>query len=141
MMEKRTLALDVGDRRIGMAISDLMGWTAQPLYTIHRTQEEEDLQNIVEVIKQHDVGTIVCGLPKNMDGTIGFQGEKTAQFMQELQKLISPEIKVVFQDERLSSKSAKQVMHASGTKKKNKKNVIDTIAAVFILETYLMRKG
>ena len=62
------------------------------------------------------------------------------QFVEQLQQLIPPEIKVVFQDERLSTKSAKQVMHTSGVKKKNKKNMIDTIAAVFILETYLMKK-
>ena len=140
MMEKRILALDVGDRRIGMAMSDLLGWTAQPLYTIHRTKDEEDLGKIVEVIKQYDIGTIVCGLPKNMDSTVGFQGEKTMQFVEQLQQLIPPEIKVVFQDERLSTKLAKQVMHTSGVKKKNKKNMIDTIAAVFILETYLMKK-
>ena len=140
MMEKRILALDVGDRRIGMAMSDLLGWTAQPLYTIHRTKDEEDLGKIVEVIKQYDIGTIVCGLPKNMDSTVGFQGEKTMQFVEQLQQLIPPEIKVVFQDERLSTKSAKQVMHTSGVKKKNKKNMIDTIAAVFILEKYLMKK-
>ena len=139
-MEKRILALDVGDRRIGMAMSDLLGWTAQPLYTIHRTKDEEDLGKIAEVIKQYDIGTIVCGLPKNMDGTVGFQGEKTMQFVEQLQQLIPPEIKVVFQDERLSTKLAKQVMHTSGVKKKNKKNMIDTIAAVFILETYLMKK-
>ena len=139
-MEKRILALDVGDRRIGMAMSDLLGWTPQPLYTIHRTKGEEDLGKIVEVIKQYDIGTIVCGLPKNMDGTVGFQGEKTMQFVEQLQQLIPPEIKVVFQDERLSTKSAKQVMRTSGVKKKNKKNMIDTIAAVFILETYLMKK-
>ena len=139
-MEKRILALDVGDRRIGMAMSDLLGWTAQPLYTIHRTNDEEDLGKIVEVIKQYDIGTIVCGLPKNMDGTVGFQGEKTMQFVEQLQQLIPPEIKVVFQDERLSTKSAKQVMHTSSVKKKNKKNMIDMIAAVFILETYLMKK-
>ena len=139
-MEKRILALDVGDRRIGMAMSDLLGWTPQPLYTIHRTKDEEDLGKIVEVIKQYDIGTIVCGLPKNMDGTVGFQGEKTMQFVEQLQQLIPPEIKVVFQDERLSTKSATQVMHTSGVKKKNKKNMIDTIAAVFILETYLMKK-
>lgn len=117
MMEKRILALDVGDRRIGMAMSDLLGWTAQPLYTIHRTKDEEDLGKIVEVIKQYDIGTIVCGLPKNMDSTVGFQGEKTMQFVEQLQQLIPPEIKVVFQDERLSTKSAKQVMHTSGVKK------------------------
>lgn len=139
-MEKRILALDVGDRRIGIAMSDLLGWTPQPLYTIHRTKDEEDLGKIVEVIKQYEIGTIVCGLPKNMDGTVGFQGEKTMQFVEQLQQLIPPEIKVVFQDERLSTKSAKQVMYTSGVKKKNKKNMIDTIAAVFILETYLMKK-
>ena len=139
-MEKRILALDVGDRRIGMAMSDLLGWTAQPLYTIHRTKDEEDLGKIVEVIKQYDIGTIVCGLPKNMDSTVGFQGEKTMQFVEQLQQMIPPEIKVVFQDERLSTKEAKQVTHTSGVKKKKKKNMIDTIAAVFILETYLMKK-
>ncbi len=135
------MALDVGDKRIGLAISDLMGWTAQPLYTLHRTCEQEDLQKIKKTVLEYKPKVIVIGLPKNMDGSIGFQGDKTMEFAEKLKNILSEDIPIVFQDERLTTKSARNVMNMAGTKKKNKKNMVDTIAAVFILETYLMKNG
>ncbi len=140
-MDNRIMALDVGDKRIGLAISDLMGWTAQPLYTLHRTCEQEDLQKIKKTVLEYKPKVIVIGLPKNMDGSIGFQGDKTMEFAEKLKNILSEDIPIVFQDERLTTKSARNVMNMAGTKKKNKKNMVDTIAAVFILETYLMKNG
>lgn len=136
----RTMALDIGDKRIGMAISDLMGWTAQPLYTIHRKNLEKDMEEIVENIDKYLPTTLVVGLPKNMDGSSGFQADKTIEFVERLKEKLSDNIEVVYQDERLSTKSASQVMTQNRVKKKDKKGLVDTIAAVFILETYLMKK-
>ncbi|MDO4793692.1 MAG: Holliday junction resolvase RuvX [Filifactor alocis] len=136
----RIMALDIGDKRIGMAISDLMGWTAQPLYTIHRKNLEKDMEEIVENVTEYLPATLVVGLPKNMDGSSGFQADKTIEFVERLKEKLPDNIEVVYQDERLSTKSASQVMAQTGIKKKNKKNLVDTIAAVFILETYLMKK-
>lgn len=135
----RIMALDIGEKRIGMAISDLMGWTAQPLHTLHRKALEEDIEEILKVVKEYSPVVIVAGLPKNMDGTEGFQSEKTIRFMESLQQKLPEGIMIDYQDERLSTKSAKQAMLRAGTKKKQKKGMVDTIAAVFILETYLMR--
>lgn len=135
----RIMALDIGDKRIGMAISDLMGWTAQPLHTLHRKATEEDIEEILKVVREYSPKVIVAGLPKNMDGTEGFQSEKTIRFMELLQKKLPDGIMIDYQDERLSTKSARQAMLQAGTKKKQKKGMVDTIAAVFILETYLMR--
>lgn len=136
----RTMALDIGDKRIGMAISDLMGWTAQPLYTIHRKNLEKDIEEIMDNVTEYLPATLVVGLPKNMDGSSGFQAEKTIEFVERLKEKLPDHIEVVYQDERLSTKSASQVMTQTGIKKKNRKNLVDTIAAVFILETYLMKK-
>ncbi|MFC4804467.1 Holliday junction resolvase RuvX [Filifactor villosus] len=136
----RTMALDIGDKRIGMAISDLMGWTAQPLYTIHRKNLEKDMEEIVENIDKYLPTTLVVGLPKNMDGSSGFQADKTIEFVERLKEKLPDNIEVVYQDERLSTKSASQVMTQNRVKKKDKKGLVDTIAAVFILETYLMKK-
>lgn len=137
----RIMALDIGDKRIGMAISDLMGWTAQPLYTVHRRGVEQDIEEILKNVREYSPSTIVAGLPKNMDGSEGFQSEKTLTFMNLLKEKLSPEIRIEYQDERLSTKSARQAMLQAGTKRKDKKNMVDTIAAVFILETYLMKQG
>lgn len=136
----RIMALDIGDKRIGMAISDLMGWTAQPLYTVHRRGVEQDIEEILKNVREYSPSTIVAGLPKNMDGSEGFQSEKTIEFMNLLKEKLSPEIRIEYQDERLSTKSARQAMLQAGTKRKDKKNMVDTIAAVFILETYLMKQ-
>lgn len=136
----RTMALDIGDKRIGMAISDLMGWTAQPLYTIDRKNLEKDMEEIVENIDKYLPTTLVVGLPKNMDGSSGFQADKTIEFVERLKEKLPDNIEVVYQDERLSTKSASQVMTQNRVKKKDKKGLVDTIAAVFILETYLMKK-
>lgn len=136
----RTMALDIGDKRIGMAISDLMGWTAQPLYTIHRKNLEKDMEEIVENIAKYLPTTLVVGLPKNMDGTRGFQADKTIEFVEGLKEKLPADMEVVYQDERLTTKSATKVMTQNRIKKKDKKDLVDTIAAVFILETYLMKK-
>lgn len=131
----RILALDVGNKRIGVALSDELNILAQPLYTIHRKGLERDIQEIVNIIKEKNVGTVIVGLPKNMDGTVGFQGEKTQKFAEILMQNI--EIPLIMWDERLTTVSARRIMIENDVKQKDKKNLVDTVAAVVILENYL----
>lgn len=131
----RILALDVGNKRIGVALSDELNILAQPLYTIHRKGLERDIQEIVNIIKEKNVGTVIVGLPKNMDGTVGFQGEKTQKFAEILTQNI--EIPLIMWDERLTTISARRIMIENDVKQKDKKNLVDTVAAVVILENYL----
>ena len=115
----RTLALDVGNKRIGVAISDGLNILAQPLYTIHRKGLDRDIQEIVNIIKEKDVGTVIVGLPKNMDGTVGFQGEKTQKFAEILIEKI--EVPLIMWDERLTTVSARRIMFENDVKQKDKK--------------------
>lgn len=129
------MALDVGNKRIGVALSDELQMLAQPLYTIHRKGLGKDLEEILNIINEKNVVEIVVGLPKNMDGSIGFQGEKTQKFADVLKEKVS--IPVVMWDERLTTLSARNIMIENNVKQKDKKNLVDTVAAVVILETYL----
>lgn len=134
----KILALDVGNKRIGTALSDPLNILAQPLYTIHRKGLERDIEEILNIIKENNVGTIVVGLPKNMDGTVGFQGEKTQKFAEILSN--HTDIEIVMWDERLTTISARRIMIENDVKQKDKKNLVDTVAAVVILENYLNSK-
>ncbi|MBE5761443.1 MAG: Holliday junction resolvase RuvX [Clostridiales bacterium] len=134
----RALALDVGEKRIGVAMSDPLGITAQPVTTIHRKIRRDDIAQIVDIIKTNGVDTVVCGLPKNMDGSEGFQAEETRLFAQALKEASGME--VVFVDERLTTASARRTLIEGGVRRDKRKGVIDKIAAVYILETYLARQ-
>ncbi len=131
----RTLGLDVGDKRIGIAVSDLLNITAQGLPTYTRTQNEGDASYFCNLIKEQNVTKIVCGLPKNMDGSEGFQAQKVRDFALELENISG--LKVIFWDERLTTKSAKATLHQLETKRKKVKENIDKIAAVYILQGYM----
>lgn len=133
------MALDVGNKRIGVALSDELQILAQPLYTIHRKGIERDIEEIVKIINDNDVEEVIVGLPKNMDGTTGFQGEKTIKFAEILKQ--STDRPVIMWDERMTTISARRIMIENDVKQKDKKNLVDTIAAVVILETYLSRKN
>ncbi|AOY77003.1 Holliday junction resolvase RuvX [Clostridium formicaceticum] len=131
----RIMALDVGDKRIGVALSDLMGWTAQGLETIERTNIKKDLQRIEEIISQHQVKKVVIGLPKNMNGTLGPQSEKVIDFTERLKKRIH--IECVFWDERLTTVAAERSLIQADMSRKKRKTVIDKVAATYILQSYL----
>lgn len=132
---KRILGLDIGDKRIGVAISDSLGITAQSLETINRVGKKKDVERIEEIIKEYNVDLIVSGNPINMNGTIGERSEKTVAFA----KYISnrTKIPVVFQDERLTTVSAESILIEQGVRRENRKNHIDKVAASFILQAYL----
>lgn len=131
----RTIALDVGDRRIGVALSDPAGILASPLTIIERSTEERDIALIVGLVSQHQVERVIVGLPRAMDGTIGPQAEKVKAFTD---KLISQtSVPVEFRDERLTTVSARRLMRESGGKKTRQKVRDDAVAAAIILQGYL----
>lgn len=132
------MGLDVGEKTIGVALSDLMGWTAQGLEVIRRTTMSKDLERLKEIIVQHQVEKIVIGLPKNMDGTIGPQGEKVQQFSKKLEAAFN--LPVVFWDERLTTVAAEKMLIGADVSRGKRKKVIDKMAAVLILQGYLDRQ-
>ncbi|SHJ95267.1 Holliday junction resolvase RuvX [Propionispora hippei] len=132
----RILGLDVGDKTIGVAASDLMLLTAQGVEVIRRTSLERDFVRLGEIICQYDVNTVVVGLPKNMNGSIGPRGEYTQHFAEELKTRFS-HIAIKFWDERLSTVAAEKSLIAADVSRTKRRKVIDKMAAVFILQGYL----
>ncbi len=132
----RTMGLDVGTRTIGVATSDLMGMIAGGVETIRRTSEERDFARIGELIKEHEVDTIVVGYPKNMNGTIGERAQISEAFAEELRNRFEG-IKVVLWDERLSTVAAEKVLVDADLRRSKRKKIIDMMAAVVILQNYL----
>ncbi len=134
----RVLGLDYGTKTVGVAVSDELGITAQGLETIQRTQENKlrkTLARIEQLISEYDVGKIVLGCPKNMNNTEGPRVQATVEFMEMLKRRTG--LEVILQDERLTTVSAERVLMESGVRRENRKAVIDKIAAVFILQTWL----
>lgn len=135
----RILGLDFGQKTIGVAISDPFGWTAQGVEIIRRDKEEsvnKSVERIGEIIKEYGVEKIVLGYPKNMNNTVGERGEKTQAFKQKLEKTFG-NIEVVLWDERLSTVGAERSLLEADLSRKKRKNVIDKMAAVFILQGFL----
>jgi conserved hypothetical protein TIGR00250 len=135
----RILGLDVGSKTIGVAISDELGWTAQGLETIPIDEESGHfgLARLKEIIDQYGVERIVVGLPKNMNGSIGPRGEASIRFSKRLEKRFG--IPVVLWDERLSTMAAERLLISADVRRKRRKKVIDKMAAVIILQSYLDR--
>ena len=133
----RSLSLDVGDKTIGIAASDLLGLTAQGVKTIRRTSIKSDLQELGEIISEYDAKILVIGLPKNMNGTEGERCEIVRDFAEKIQKKF-PDLKQVFWDERLSTVAAEKfLIGAADVSRKKRKKVIDKMAAVYILQGFL----
>ncbi|MCI6085364.1 MAG: Holliday junction resolvase RuvX [Selenomonas sp.] len=133
---KRYLGLDVGDRTIGIAVSDLLGLTAQGVETIRRTSLEKDLDRLSALMQQYETTALVSGLPKNMNGTEGDRCEIVKSFMAKVQERF-PTAEVTFWDERLSTVAATRSLLEADLSRKKRKKVIDKMAAVFILQGYL----
>ncbi len=130
----RYLALDIGDRWIGIALSDPSAILASPFTILKRSDDITDIEAIACIIKQHDVGLVVVGLPRMLNGSLGIQAQKVEGFTQQLRNKIG--IPVEFRDERLTTVSARRLMRASGTKKSRRKRD-DAIAAAVILQAFL----
>ena len=139
------IGLDVGDRRIGVAASDGLGWTAQGLPTIERRKPDEDLDRIIGLIRERGASTLVVGLPRNMDGSLGFQGEKVRSFVEGLLQRMretgfaAPE--VAYWDERLTTAAANRTLLEADVSRKKRKGAVDKLAAVFILQGYMDREA
>ncbi len=131
----RTMGLDIGSHTIGVAVSDELGITAQGLKTLKRKSMEEDLKEIEMIVRQFEIGEIVVGLPKNMDGTIGKQAEIVLNWVKILMDRVN--IPVMSWDERLSTVGASKVLLEADLSRKKRKKVIDKLAAVLILQGYL----
>ena len=135
----RILGLDYGDKTIGVAISDPFGWTAQGVEIIRRTNENEykkSLARLAEIISQYEVEKIVLGFPKNMDNTEGPRCEKTRAFKERLEKRFQ-NIPVILWDERMSTIAAERSLLEADLSRAKRKNVIDKMAAVHILQSFL----
>lgn len=139
----RIMGIDYGDSRIGVAISDPFGWTAQGIETIKWSGNlQVPLKRINELVDEYGVTRIVVGFPINMNGTIGPRGQKTIEFIEALDKYInghkpSKKADIIKWDERLTTVAAQRIMHETGVKTSRKKAVVDTIAAVYMLQGYL----
>lgn len=131
----RVMALDVGDRNIGVAISDETGLVARGIAVIKRKSIEKDLQDIKNFIKENHVEKIVIGLPKNMNGTVGFQGSKVLNLVEKLKEVTS--LPVITWDERLTTVMAERVLIQADMSRKKRKSIIDKMAAAIILQNYL----
>ncbi len=135
---KRYLGLDVGSATIGVSVSDPFGWTAQGVETIRRKSREADFVRLAELIRQYGAETFVIGMPLNMDGTKGMRAERTEDFAKELAEAF-PQIGQEFWDERLTTVMAERELIAADVSRKKRKQVIDKMAAVAILQGYLDR--
>lgn len=134
----RLMGLDYGDKTIGVAVSDELGWTAQGVETIRRTNKKADQKRLGELIQEHQVEEIVVGLPKNMNATIGPRGELSMQFAEQLQKTFK--LPVHLWDERLTSMAAERTLLEADVSRKKRKQVIDKMAAMLILQGYMDSK-
>ena len=136
----RTLGIDYGDARVGIAVTDALGLTAQGLETItYNGNDKKVLAKIDDIINTYEISTIVIGMPLNMDGSKTERAQKTEQFIHKL-KCKYNKIKIETVDERLTTVQAHKTMNELGIKPKNKRNIVDTISAVYILEVYINNK-
>lgn len=133
-MSSRILGLDIGDKRIGVAVSDPLGLTAQGVETIFTKGRERDIKRVLELCRAYDTNLVVAGLPKLLSGMEGHQAGAVRNFCEELER---EGLKVELLDERLTSVSAEKVLVESGMRREDRKNVIDKLAATYILQAYL----
>lgn len=136
-MYSRILGLDVGTKTVGVAVSDLLGMTAQPLETIKVDTENGELgfERLAELIAEHKPAKVVLGLPKHMNNDEGIRAEASRAFGEALNKRF--DLPVEYQDERLTTMQAEKVLIDGGVRRKDRKKTIDKLAAVLILQNYL----
>jgi putative Holliday junction resolvase len=132
---KRALGIDLGEARIGVAVSDELGMLAHPLETIHLKDVTDPLARIALLAKEKDVSHVIVGLPKNMDGTTGLAAEKARAFADKLREKV--ECPVRLWDERLTTVAAQRYLHDAGRNVKQSRAVIDQVAAQIILQGWL----
>ncbi|MBQ8475448.1 Holliday junction resolvase RuvX [bacterium] len=133
VIKKRIIALDIGTKRIGVAVSDALWLGAAPLKTIERKKDSLAIEEIKKICQEYNTDTILIGIPYNMDGTLGFQAKNCIDFI----KPLNNEYNILQQDERLSSSTAEDILKSRGKKYTKDKGMVDKIAACVILEEYL----
>jgi putative Holliday junction resolvase len=131
----KVLGLDIGEKRIGIAVSDELGYTAQGVKVLNRKGIDDDLEEIKEIIVTADVSEIVVGLPKNMDGSLGDGAQKVLSFVNKIEESLS--VPVILWDERWTTSEATQVLLQADLSRKKRRKVVDKVAAVLILQGYL----
>ena len=134
----RILGIDFGDRKIGLAISDSLWITAQPLASYRRGTEKEDEKYFKALIAEYEITEIIVGMPLRMDGSSGTRAEKTREFARWLEQILN--LPILFWDERLTTKQANKILSQRKIATKAKKNIEDQISAMIILSTYLESK-
>ena len=135
----RYLGLDLGSRTLGIAVSDKTGLIASNYKVIRHNEEYEQLlKEVKSLVEELEIDEVVLGFPKNMNNTIGPKGELSLQFQKQLEEILS--IPVILQDERLTTKSATDALIQGNMSRKNRKKVVDGVAASIILQTYLDRR-
>ncbi|MCC2686267.1 MAG: Holliday junction helicase [Paenibacillaceae bacterium] len=131
----RAMGLDFGDKTIGVAVSDELGWTAQGVEVIRRSTLKGDLERLAQLANTYGITDVVVGLPKNMNSTIGERGEKSLAFAERLKQHL--QLPVHMWDERLTTMAANRTLLEADVSRKKRKQVVDKLAAVFILQGYL----
>lgn len=135
MAASRILALDPGTKRIGVALSDELGWTAQPLETFVRKSLDADLTHIKELVRRHEVREIVVGMPVQLNGRAGPAAQGAQRFLEAVRAAVG--IPVVAWDERLTTKAAEQMLIEADVSRKKRKGAVDRVAAALLLKSYL----
>jgi len=131
----KSMGLDVGEKTIGIAVSDDLGWTAQPLRTLERKAQAEAIEEILNLARGLQVDRIVVGLPRNMDGTVGIQGQRVQRFAEMLRS--KSEFAILTWDERLSTVAVERILLQADMSRKKRKQHVDKLAAAYILQGYL----
>lgn len=135
----RKIGLDVGDKTVGIAVSDPLGYTAQGIMTLERVGIRKDTGKIIDMIKEYECDTVVIGLPKKLDGTDSIQTEKVYEFKNMLENKMRSigikDVRIVWQDERLTTVMAEKVLIEADVSRAKRKQVIDKQAAVIILQS------
>jgi len=131
----KILGLDIGEKRIGIAISDELGYTAQGMRVLNRSGLEDDLTVLRELIKETEATEVVVGLPKNMDGSLGESAEKVLSFAKKMEQSIS--IPLILWDERWTTAEATRLLVDADVSRSKRRKVVDKLAAVLILQGYL----
>jgi putative holliday junction resolvase len=134
-MPSRILALDHGTKRIGVALSDELGWTAQPLETIERRTLDRDIAHIQDLVRIHEVGQVLLGLPLRLNGEEGPAVQAVHQFLERLADALP--VPVVTWDERMTTKAAEDLLIAADMSRKKRKGVVDRVAAAILLQSFL----
>ncbi len=132
---KRLLGLDHGEKRIGVAVSDELGFMAHPVETYHRRSRAEDMEHIKHLVHTYDVEAIAVGLPKHMNGDLGISAKRVTKFIDQLSSAL--DIQIVPWDERLTTVMAERILQQTTRSRRKRTEVVDQVASVLILQSYL----